>query len=210
MKRLTILMSAVLMVFMMASCEKSTDGEPGPKGDKGDTGATGPAGSTGPAGAAGTTGTANVIYSDWYGPDFNGGSVWTGTTLEGRLINTTKKAASVVTENILNQGVVLVYAKLGAYGTIYGLSPSAVAMLPISGTVTRAGVIQTESWQAVAQTGTVNVNFQNSANLWGTASMATDYRFRYVIIPGGVAGARQAGIDYKNYEQVKRAYNIPD
>lgn len=214
MKKLQFIFSALAslsLVLLMTACPGSVEpGTKGDKGDKGDTGAQGPQGVAGQTGAQGPTGTANVIYSDWYGPTFNGGTAWVGTTIGSRLVNSFAKTAGAVTNNILNQGVVLVYARLGSYGTTYGLGGNATVLLPITGTATRSGVVQTESWYAEAVTGRIDINFQNSANFWSASGMSTAYRFRYVVIPGSVAGGRKAAIDYSNYEEVKKAYNLTD
>jgi hypothetical protein len=47
---------------------------------------------------------------------------------------------------------------------------------------------------------------------YGTAPVKPKTRFyiRYVVIPGGIANGRTTGIDMKNYEQVKKQYNITD
>jgi hypothetical protein len=213
MKKLRFLSLALIsasMVFLLTACPSPQNGEVGPAGPAGPAGPQGVAGPQGATGPAGPTGTANVIYSDWYGPTFNGGTAWVGTTNGGRLVNSFVKTANAVTNSILNQGVILVYARLGAYGTTYGLSSEATVLLPITGTATRSSVVQTESWYAETLTGRIDINFQNSANYWSASSMSTGYRFRYVVIPGGVAGGRKAALDYSNYEEVKKAYNLPD
>lgn len=38
----------------------------------------------------------------------------------------------------------------------------------------------------------------------------TQFYVRYVVIPGGVAGGRQAAVDVKNYAAVKAHYHLPD
>lgn len=38
----------------------------------------------------------------------------------------------------------------------------------------------------------------------------TTQQFRYVIIPGNVKAGRKGAVDYNNYAEVKRLYNLPD
>src|SRR5262245_28032284 len=94
-KALSLLL--VVASMFMISCQKE-----GPQGPAG------PQGVAGPVGPAGPTGTANVIYSPW----FVTGSGWTAT---GASIYGARflfdRAASGITQTIMDQGVVLGYIK---------------------------------------------------------------------------------------------------
>ena len=89
-------------------------------------GATGAIGSPGAAGTNGATGTANVIYSNWITP-----STYTKTSVEGTTHFDANITASAISQSILDNGSVIVYAKLNWY--IPAVWPTnQVSNLPIS------------------------------------------------------------------------------
>ncbi|MGH2643043.1 MAG: hypothetical protein ACRDE2_03775 [Chitinophagaceae bacterium] len=205
-KAAIILLSAALF----AGCSKT-----GPAGPQGQTGATGPQGPAGTAGTNGTNGatgaqgpagTANVIYSAWFTP-----SAFTVTKPFGIYSFDYNQPAPGIKQSILDNGVVLVYGKLNGYAS--SIWPTnQIGLLPIVLTY-QSGGIQIDTWSAFATVGNLRINFMNDNNLYTTdASISHSHSFRYVIIPGGVAGARLSSSppDYNNYEAVCRYYGIPE
>jgi hypothetical protein len=181
----TFRLLALLVVtsLLFANCKK---------GDAGPEGPAGPAGPQGPQGTAGAAGTANVIYSGWLDvkfdpttdPDLPAG------TYEGSI------AAPKLTPAILASGDMKVYVNFGS-----AASPDVVP-LPINDPF--YGIVFIVDF--LPQTIYITAN--------GNASTMTDnnvkYRqYRYILIPGGTQ-ARKATIDWNNYEEVKKTFNIPD
>ncbi len=156
-----------------------TPGATGPKGDKGDRGAQGPAGPRGATGAQGPAGSVNVTYSDW---------AWAGTGSGSAVtINAPK-----LTQAILDRGVVAVYARVykgGASGGLLG-----TYRVPFQSP-------HGEYLEFSAAVGAIQV--------YGNTSMLlTDYQFRYILIPGGVAAV--AGLDLRDYDSIRSALQIAD
>jgi hypothetical protein len=198
--------------FIVISCTKEgPEGPAGATGAQGPTGATGPAGGTGPAGptgpagstgATGATGTANVIYSAWAAQ----GS-WADTTFPGvgsGTLSRSLRTAPGITQAILDQGVVLTYWQFPA---------TTVQALPVL--TVGASPLQLNAALAVGK-----VIFYISSLINGSASgLSAGGLFRYVIIPGGVAGGRSSGVGGTNYtaaqvramsySEVCTLFNIP-
>lgn len=205
--------------FIFVSCTKEGPegpaGATGPQGPAGTTGATGATGATGPAGPQGPVGpqgpqgpagTANVIYSSWF--TFAAGEWADSTIVNVGAAKRAIKAAPGVTAAVLNQGVVLSYMAFSAdpnqafYAlpfTLTGTLPIVFGHLPVTGKVV---------YYLVNQDGT-NPGF----------TTPTTFAYRYVIIPGGVAGGRMATVGNTGYtmdeikampyEQVARIFNLP-
>ncbi len=195
----------VIAVILFASC-KGDQGPVGPAGLAGPTGATGATGSQGPVGSA------NVIYSSWFGPSFNGGSAWIGSTFAGVQTNYINYASASLTQALIDQGVILVYANLGGYAN---LGYNSITQLPF--THMSAGN-QVETWSHNMAAGNVRVNFQTTIG-WTPAQMSTTYRFRYIFIPGAVAGRISSGpaagytidqLKTMSYQQVLSLLSIPE
>ena len=181
---------ALAITFLAVSCTKEgpegpvgaagaqgPTGPVGPTGPAGPTGPTGPAGPTGPTGPQGPPGTANVIYSVWFSP-----TAWLGSPGgQPDLDRYFDRAAPGVTTSIIDNGVVLGYCKLVG-------APAIVQPLPATTTSGTTTVI----WNfSILTTGTLRyyVDFIDNAFAFNPA---LTNQFRYVIIPGGVAGGRTA------------------
>lgn len=187
--------------LFLAGCEGEV-GPQGPQGAKGDTGAAGPQGPQGPSGANGAqgatgaqgpAGTANVIYSDWT-------ALPTTPSAKGSNYKEYAVSAPKLTKEVFDTGMVFVYARSGGSASMFQLPYTFVNSYTSSVRLTQGFVIYGEDWTGG---GTVSATWLNAAR--------TDYfsHIRYVIIPGGQK-ARVAGLDYSNYEVVKRYYNIQD
>ncbi len=155
--------------MMTLSCSKPENGTNGVDGKNGINGTNG---------AVGQTGNANVIYSDWAPVTFTASSPAQGN------INAPK-----ITQEILDQGTILVYAKL-------------------SNSYLQAPTSQSTSYIQV---------FLNLGNIGLTTNFSTNSfssGFRYIIIPGGAPAGRSIApkIDYKTmtYSQVCKSLNIPE
>jgi hypothetical protein len=161
-------------------------------------------GDTGPTGPRGPTGSANVIYSDWYSPP-----TWTLETEFGVANRTCTVVAPSLTQEIVDQGVVMVYMRL------IGWSPS-IIQLPF--------LIPDLGYQLYfrARADSIKVVYFVAASPTSTPVLiATGNQIRYVLIPGGeVAAAMQAeGATYEQevarlrsmpYPAVCRRYGVPE
>lgn len=228
-KSLLSLFFILAIAITFASCSK---GDPGPIGPTGAVGATGAAGAngtngsngaTGAVGPKGATGSANVIYSAWFTP-----LTYTKDTVFGTYGFYYNKPATAITQPVLDSGTVLVYGKLDGYVT--SIWPTTqVALLPIVITYMDGATANIDTWSALITLGNVKIQLQSSLNAYG--SISTAHKFRYIVIPGGVAatwaksqllnghgnsiGATSthagASIDYSQftYEQMCQRLGIP-
>lgn len=178
----------------------------GATGSTGATGATGPQGPVGPVGPQGPAGTANVIYSSW----FNFATAdWADSVMTN--LGTAKRAyrtAPAITQAVVDNGVVLSYLSLT---TTPGVGPY---LLPFTIPASPAALI-------VGNIPTVGrmVFYNVFSNATTGVALNTAYSFRYVVIPGGVAGGRSATVGNTGftadqlkampYEDVARIFNLP-
>lgn len=176
--------------LFFTSCAKT-----GPEGPAGATGAQGAAGPTGTAGAQGTKGdpgAANVIYSQWLDVTYSGSdsTAWIATI-----------AAPQLVDSILNKGTMKVYLNAGSDS----VNSQFVMALPI--------------YDAFVVGAIINPYFSNqSITLASTADLSTVtdngnkyFQYRYVLIPGGTAAGRNPkGIDWNDYQQVKKYLGLKD
>ena len=152
-------------------------------------------GDTGPQGPAGT---ANVIYSDWFTA-----TAYVKDTVFGIWGFNYNKTVPEITQQILDSGSVFTFGKLVGYSTL--LWPSnQVGQLPINLTYVSSGITMTDTWSGLATPGKLRIRFVNDKNYW--TGIANNHQFRYIIIPGGKKGARQAKL---SYEEICAMYNIP-
>ena len=214
-RSLSLLLLAV--VFITVNCTKEgPEGPAGPTGPQGPpgtgaTGPAGPAGGTGPAGPIGPTGpqgpagTANVIYSPWFTL-----TNWHDSTMTDQgLCKVDYRDAPGVTATVISNGVVLSYSAPTSTSTWANPLPWLVTSLNpnlIIGFRPSVGRM-------------VYYNTQVNSAAGGIVLTAT-YVFRYVIIPGGVAGGKSATGEelYKGYTatqlrsmtyaQVAKLFNI--
>ncbi len=187
MRKFNLLSLFVLAItFLAVSCTKEgpegpagatgaqgPTGAAGTNGTNGATGATGPQGPVGPVGPAGPqgpAGTANVIYSSWTTVV---NAAWTGM---GTNSITYTLTAPGVTASILNQGVLLVYLN---YNT------TQYRQLPTNDIANNGGGAITFDFNA--NVGSILLRGYRTGSV---ISGLVDLNFRYVLIPGGVAGGR--------------------
>lgn len=206
---------ALATTFIVISCTKEGPegpvGATGPQGPTGATGATGPTGPTGPQGPAGPTGpqgpagSANVIYSAWA----TSTSGIRDTTVDGgTFFKVTHITAPSLSQAILDQGLVLTYMRLTGVVPVTALPYTAMA----GGTTS---IIST--WNVVQKI-FINRHTVNCASAACAIGMSSSLEYRYILIPGAIAGGRSAGVGGTNYtaeqlkampyEQVCRLFNV--
>lgn len=185
-------LKVVLMAFVLIAGGCAEDGEPGPQGPQGEQGEQGEQGTPGEQGEKGEPGTANVLYSGWIEPDWYESAptyyIWYHTDEN-------------MTADVVDKGMIFLYYKSGSSDdTVRPLyyPPSDIQFIPLFRTFT-----STESY-------TIYLGAY-STDASRLVTMKNNYRFRYVLVPGGAeTGGRTASIDYSDYNQVKEFYNLPD
>lgn len=183
------LIPLVILAFGVFSCSKQ--GSAGPQGE---------AGPQGPAGGAGPAGSANVIYSAWF---LTGATGWDTLNFAGSYLAyaTYDKAAPQVTQAIIDNGIVLAYMK----GDPTTGNTNDVFPLPYT---VGAGFAFTDHWDFVLNA-PGNIRFLYKADYPWTPAQLGGISFRYVIVPGGVAGGRMLDPRKMTYDEVCQAYGIP-
>jgi hypothetical protein len=146
-------------------------------------------------GAKGDTGTANVMYSPWldvdYSPTLNNAGdtvIWFGTL-----------AAPKLTKKVLDSGVVKVYINIGS------AADPLIFPLPITDLYALTNISQLGMYFTI---GNIELYCDIDAGTV-TSGGVKQGQYRYVIIPGGVPTGRSA-VNWNNYEDVKKRFNIPD
>ena len=150
---------------------------------EGPTGAVGPTGATGSTGATGTTGPtgATGTANVIYSDWISTSFTGSGTSYIGNI------TAPKITQEVLDKADIRVYWS----------ENGRVLSLPYAETVG-------------STTYTVHQRFYVGRIELKSSYSLNPQLFRYVIIPGGVAGGRKAVIDLNDYATVKAYYNLPD
>lgn len=180
--------------LILSSCTK--EGPAGPQGPPGPTGPQGPAGANGTNGAPGAPGApgqTNVVYSPWlnvtYEPASADSSAWRAQIAAPKLV-----------DSIINRGSVKVYLNIG--------SDSADAQI----------VMPLPVYEPFLVGAIINPYFQkNLITLIATGDVGSFqirnynyFQYRYVLIPGNIRDGRYAGLDWNNYNAVKKYLRLPD
>jgi hypothetical protein len=194
---LTLLTSLVLITFIFTQCQKGDVGPAGTAGPAGPAGAPGSPGSTGPKG---DTGTANVIYSPWLDVTYTAGdTVHNNDGTIDTVLWIAHIAANKLTQAIIDKGEMKVYMNWGTQAT-----PD-VAPLPILDVFFTGVVINPEF---LVQKIDLYSNFNASTV---TQSGQKYLQYRYILIPGSVAGRlSKPAVDLNNYKEVKAYFGLPD
>ncbi|WP_156522680.1 hypothetical protein [Arachidicoccus ginsenosidimutans] len=157
-------------------------------------------GDIGPAGPQGDTGTANVIYSDWFKP-----SSYVKDTVFGIYGLSYTITEPKITQDILDKGMVMVYAKLNTYNQ-HIWPTGQVGLLPISIIYKQGTTLYTDEWTSIVLSGKVKIRFTNDHNLYDNISSGNS--FRYVIVSGSVKAT--GNVDFNDYTAVKKAFSMKD
>ncbi|MDP4263955.1 MAG: hypothetical protein Q8941_15615 [Bacteroidota bacterium] len=221
MRKLRLLsLSFLAITFIAVSCTKEGPegpvGATGPQGPPGTPGAAGAPGAPGAPGPQGPPGTANVIYSSWMAsPTTFGVAGWFDTTIS--TIGTVSRAnfpAPSMTQTILDQGLTMVYHTFAATPPPTGGTNA--QPLPYNVGIGGGNFVEVNYRPAV---GRVIVFLHNVLPGTGGFGFLGGHYFRYIIIPGGVAGGRMTSgpaagnsiteLQAMSYEQVLRKFKIP-
>lgn len=203
MRKLRLLtLSSLAIIFIASSCTKE-----GPEGPAGATGAQGPAGTPG---APGTPGAGVTTYSAW----FLTGTGWAEATASDPFYGEVfyfSKAAPVVTQQIIDQGIVLCYMK----GDPNLDAPANATPFLLPYTV-GTGFGFTDLYDFTLTPG--NIRFLYKSDFaWDLSDLAV-ISYRYVVIPGSIAGRSTTPtyggytrdqLKAMSYQQVAALFNIP-
>ncbi|QCX01789.1 collagen-like protein [Aggregatimonas sangjinii] len=180
-----------LITCFALACEKDgVEGPVGPQGPQGEQGVAGPQGEPGEDGEDGEPGAANVTYSDWIPSGF-AENIESGTA-------TFAIDAPLLTDEIRNDGIILMYARNDESNTIYGI--------PIT-----LGVFQESYFFRTPQAGelVLRIHSLDGSNIGSTFFDV----YRYVLIPRGTTTGKSAvAEDYSemSYDEIAERFQIPE
>ncbi len=166
MKKLFLSTALVVISLVIVQCSK--EGPAGPAGPEG------PEGPQGPRGNNGATGTANVIYSAWL--SFQ--QAERDTIIDGTNVKVNHLPAASMTQARIDNGAILVYMRF----------LTTVFPLPYTSDAGPGNIANTVSF--IPRTGNLLITRYTHNNSGSVGFGAV--QFRYIIIPGGVAGGRFA------------------
>lgn len=161
-------------------------------------------GDSGPTGPKGDTGAANVICSAWHSP-----STWDAENEFGVALRTYAMPDTALTQEIIDQGVVLVYMRF------VGLN-SRIIQLPF------VAVSPAYSFSFRAGAGSIKVVYYDAAAPATTPGIIpSGNQIRYVLIPGGALAASMqangstyeqetANLESRPYADMCREYDFPE
>lgn len=140
---------------------------------------------------------SNVIYSNWITVP-----AWAALTNSANYIyyRYTISNINALDQNMINQGLVLVYARFDANS---GVNP-----LPFRRAWNRTpDKLIYDNWSYEARPNQITITIDPETNGYVAPVGA---QIRYVLTPGVTPTGRKGAIDYSNYEEVKEAFNLPD
>ena len=186
----------VCLALFLISCEK--DGDPGPQGSQGEQGPKGDQGEKGDPGEKGNLGTANVIYSQW--TPFEVG-IWNQVTEFGRETQIYPVEDSLVTQEIIDQGLVFVYVRFGG-------APQ-TRPLPFTGYITTSSKNQSLWYRLLSET--IEIVFHNLSDNADPGTFGASNSYRYIIVPGGTPlnGRFSHNPQNLSYEEICALFKIP-
>jgi len=209
MRKLRLLsLLAFALLFIAVSCTKEgpegptgATGSQGPTGATGPTGPTGPQGPTGPAGPTGPTGPqgptgptgpagtpAQVIYSAWVTSPYNSRD----TTIDGTCMRVRHIDAPSLSPNILSQGVMITYFRVGSIG------PYLLPYVSDAGGATNeiGAIYQVQKILLTRKTfGSCRFTAADPGTAPVLINLPQSLEYRYILIPGLVAGGKSAGAE---------------
>jgi hypothetical protein len=214
------LLFSAITLFSIGCTKEGPEGPVGAQGPQGPPGSTGANGANGTPGPAGPAGTANVIYSSWL---TSGAANWVtnvpATTGAFDALAMYRRAATGITQAILDNGVVLCYMK-GTAPNQSGIGTNVVLTLPY--------IYVDDDFLdyydfTLPSVGNIYFTYKTGTSAAAmTAAQLGLFAHRYVIIPGGVSGGRYmkgasiSGINYSadelkkmSYEKIVKLLNIP-
>jgi hypothetical protein len=172
MKNLKIIYSATMLLIVFMACKKPADGATGPKGD---------------------TGSANVIYSAWQ----TSPTPSRDTTIDGTCLRIRHMYAPSLDTAVLRNGLIVTYLKVGSIGP-YQLPYISDA----GGATNEVNCIYNLKKIFIYRHTFGSCRFTSASP--GTepvlVNLPQSLEYRYVIIPGTIAGGKVLQNDSKSYD----------
>ena len=193
-KLLFTFITVLTVASLLSSCGK--DGDIGPAGPQG---AAGPAGAQGGTGQTGQTGSANVIYSDWL-------PIPATATAALPYRKNFSFPAPAITQDIIDKGLVYAYLKQGTsvaplpYSQGYGTNTETTGSFLTTVLLGVGSMSLNQDWLTP---GTIPASFANATSVVGGWT-----HLRYIIIPGSIKTSISPKVDLRNYDEVKKYFNI--
>lgn len=232
-------------IVLLSSCSKGDKGATGPVGIAGPAGVQGVQGPIGQAGLVGPQGITGiqgpvgpaappttVTYSSW------APAAWTVVSTTGQIRARYARPAPGITAASLSNSIVLTFMRNPPTltGAVTGVAPTAnitgqvvplpytdanrIEFPPASGSF--ANYVHEWAHALPAAGGTINFEYRAVTIVWTVTSAnlnSLGIEYRYVLIPGGIAGGRitsgpAAGytvdqVKAMSYDQVRSMFNIP-
>ena len=197
------IVSGLMLVLAVGFTSCTKEGAAGPKGDTGATGAQGNPGAQGPQGTSGTS--ANVYYSAWTNVTFKPDSMWNTSRNKYDTIGYKASiAAPKLVDSILQKGEIKVYATVP--DLVHTTNGTAVTVpLPFFD----------YNYMLIGQGVSITPGFKlNQISLYADFNATTwtnpvVFQYRYILIPGLTTG-RVQGVNWDNYEEVKKYLGLKD
>ncbi|MCG2614623.1 hypothetical protein LZZ85_10035 [Terrimonas sp. NA20] len=193
-------LSSLAVLFIASSCTKE-----GPEGPAGAAGAQGPAGTPG---TPGTPGAGQTIYSDWYttvAADWVEGYIAPNNYNVSLVYN---RAATAVTQAILDRGVVLCYGKNFTIGQ--NTRMTSAVLLPYLEN------FNGQHYGAIASVGKITFTYDPVDGADRPIAQIAGIAYRYIVIAGSLSGRsmKYGGftkdqLQNMTYEQVASTFDIP-
>jgi hypothetical protein len=172
MKNLKVIASIIMLAFLLNACKKPADGATGPQGN---------------------TGSANVIYSAWA----TSPTPSRDTTIDGTCLRIRHLSAPSLDTAILNKGLIITYLRVGSIGP-YQLPYISDA----GGATNEINCIYNFKKIFIYRHTFGSCRFTSASP--GTepvlVNLPQSLEYRYVIVPGAIAGGRLLQSDSKSYD----------
>jgi hypothetical protein len=172
MKNLKVISPIIMLAFLFNACKKPADGATGPQGN---------------------TGSANVIYSAWT----TSPTTSRDTTIDGTCLRIRHLSAPSLDADILDKGIIITYFKAGSIGP-YRLPYISDA----GGATNEINCIYNLRKIFVYRHTFGSCRFTSASP--GTEpvliNLPQSLEYRYVIVPGAIAGGRLLQSDSKSYD----------
>jgi hypothetical protein len=185
----TLLVMCTLIVVIITSCKKEA-GPTGPKGDPGTNGSQGTSGINGTNGTNGTNGVANI--SSWTLTTVPSNWVHQGTAGSPGDSYMATFSVPALTTTVINSGAVLLYFVAG----------TTITQMPVTFAIYQNVA---SSYYYDAAPGMIRV--YTADNDFYTVQPTFNLDFKLVIIPPAM---RKPNVNYKNFDEVKKAHNLQD
>ncbi|MBL7811311.1 MAG: hypothetical protein JNL57_03725 [Bacteroidetes bacterium] len=146
---------------------------------------------------ANTPAPAPVISTSWFSAGSEGCTQWKDEYTGFSHVLYMEKSAPEITEDVLANSVILVYAKLGGYNPQVWPAEQ-VGLLHMELEYNYGSQKARDRWGSSAQAKVLRIQFSNSLDLFTAKDLSPDHIFRYVIIPRNGQRATGNAVEIKN------------